>query len=230
MPCLDVLDLSHNYFFKSLPESISNLENLHALILDGNFSLEYVPSLAKLKALKGFTLTYSQIGELPEGIEELVNLRKLDLSGNCRLRTFPSWKLRRLSKLQYVRIYGTGAEVSADDLLCLRQLKVVFDVHFHNIEELTRYVTSQQFQGLEKYYCLVVGRTDWSVSIDIRRKSVFIDSESAPFGLGVDQLVLPGDTTYFQLHGFHDPISLLTMPCLKDARDLRTCKISCGTG
>ncbi|KAE9447061.1 hypothetical protein C3L33_21063, partial [Rhododendron williamsianum] len=169
-----------------------------------------------------FTLTSSKIEELPEGIEELVNLRKLDLSNNNKLGPFPSWKLRRLSKLQYLRIDGTRAEVSAEDLLCLRQLKVVA-VHFHNVQELTRYVTSHQFQGLEKY-CLIVGTHCWQILVD-PGKSVCISSESVPFGIGVDQLVLPSDIDYFWIDGFHDPISLSSIPCLKDARDLRRCEI-----
>ncbi|KAF7126548.1 hypothetical protein RHSIM_Rhsim11G0147100 [Rhododendron simsii] len=79
MPSLEVLDLS-NTRITSLPESISNLENLHALILHYCNELKNVPSLEKLKALKMFVLTCSKIEELPGGIEKLVNLRKLDLS------------------------------------------------------------------------------------------------------------------------------------------------------
>ncbi|KAF7126336.1 hypothetical protein RHSIM_Rhsim11G0146700 [Rhododendron simsii] len=109
MPCLKVLNLSLRNI-TSLPESISNLENLHALILRGSHQLKYVPSLEKLKALKMFILTYSEIEELPKGIEELANLIKLDLSGNEILRTFPSCKLRRLSKLQDLRIVGKGVK------------------------------------------------------------------------------------------------------------------------
>ncbi|XP_058189539.1 disease resistance protein At4g27190-like [Rhododendron vialii] len=240
MRCLEVLDLSNNHL-NSLPESISNLENLHALILANSHVLMYVPSLAKLKALKEFKLTNSWIEKLPAGLEELVSLRKLDLSENERLETFPSWKLRRLSKLQHLRIDGTKVEVSAEDLLCLKQLKVV-SVRFHYVQQLIRYVTSQQFQGLEKY-CLTVGERH--ISYDPEKdpgkldpgKKVYINSESVAFGSAVDQLVLPADINSFRLElpadinplqhdGFHDPISLSAIPCFKDARDLRTCIVS----
>ncbi|KAG5526224.1 hypothetical protein RHGRI_032488 [Rhododendron griersonianum] len=164
MPCLAVLDLSRSRI-TSLPESISNLENLHALILDNCSQLKYVPSLKKLKALTKFVLTFSEIKELPECIEELVNLRKLDLSRNFSvLKTVRRWKLRRLSKLQYLRIDGTRIEVSAEDLLCLSQLKVVA-VNFHNVQELTKYAISQQFQGLQKYR-LIVEKYDFFEELD----------------------------------------------------------------
>ncbi|KAH7834038.1 hypothetical protein Vadar_012158 [Vaccinium darrowii] len=149
MPCLKVLDLSDNNI-RWLPGSISNLENLHALILSGCKQLEYVPSMEKLKALKVFILTRSLIKEAPKGIEQLVNLRKLDLSYNSRLETFSITKLCGLSKLMWLIIDATRVRVSREDLMCLSQLKVVC-VLFHNVQELTMYVTSQQFHGLEEY-------------------------------------------------------------------------------
>ncbi|XP_058189667.1 disease resistance protein At4g27190-like isoform X2 [Rhododendron vialii] len=221
MPCLGVLDLSRRRIM-SLPESISNLENLHALILRWCSQLKNVPSLEKLKALKMFVLTDSKIEELPEGIEELVNLRKLDLSGNKILRTFPSGKLRKLSKLQYLRIDKTGVEVSTKGLLCLRQLKVVA-VHFHNVQELTRYAISQQFQGLQKYR-LIVGEERRLLERGLR-KGFSISYKSVPFRSVVDQLVLPAGIESFAVAGFHDPISLSTIPWFKDAKDLRKCSV-----
>ncbi|KAG5531169.1 hypothetical protein RHGRI_025955 [Rhododendron griersonianum] len=220
MPCLEVLNLS-NSKITSLPESISNLENLHALILRGCNQLKNVPSLEKLKALKRFELTNSEIEELPEGIEELVNLRKLNLSFNFRLRTFPSWKLRRLSTLEYLIIDFTGVKVSTEDLLCLHQLKVVA-VHFQNVKELTRYVISQQFQGLQKYHLIVGEGPEGRLSMG---KKFSISYESVPLGSGVDQLVLPAGLESFRVDGFHDPISLSAIPWFKDAKDLRECFI-----
>ncbi|KAI8532568.1 hypothetical protein RHMOL_Rhmol11G0223400 [Rhododendron molle] len=224
MRCLELLDLSRNGM-RSLPQSISNLENLHALILVHCCELKYVPPVEKLKALKEFKLTSSKIEEVPTGIEELVNLRELDLSFNTVL-TFPSCKLRRLSKLQCLRIERTRVEVSAEDLLCLWQLKFV-SVHFRNVQELTGYVTSQQFQGLEKY-CLAVG--EHPLSILSPGKRVCIMFKSVPFGSGVDQLVLPADMSAFRLVGFHEPITLSAIPWLKDASNLRRCAVSCCNG
>ncbi|KAG5526211.1 hypothetical protein RHGRI_032476 [Rhododendron griersonianum] len=222
MPCLAVLDLSRSRIM-SLPESISNLENLHALILDNCSQLKYVPSLKKLKALTKFVLTFSEIKELPECIEELVNLRKLDLSRNFSvLKTVRRWKLRRLSKLQYLRIDGTRIEVSAEDLMCLSQLKVVA-VNFHNVQELTKYAISQQFQGLQKYR-LIVEKYDFFEELDLG-KEVWISYISVPFGSGSDQPVLPAGIESFGLEVFDEAISLSAIPWLKDAKDLRKCVV-----
>ncbi|KAH7835569.1 hypothetical protein Vadar_027450 [Vaccinium darrowii] len=220
MPCLKVLDLSGNKI-RSLPKSISNLENLHALILSGCRELEYVPSMEKLKALKVFILTWSLIKEAPKGIEQLVNLRKLDLSDNRRLETFPSTTLCRLSKLLWLIIEGTRVQVSREDLMCLSQLKVVC-VQFHNVQDLAMYVTSRQFHGLELYR-LRVGETIGEYKYPT--KSVVINVESKHFQSGVEQLVLPEDTEVFVLRGSLDLISLSSMPSLKNARGLRKCEV-----
>ncbi|KAH7856835.1 hypothetical protein Vadar_006010 [Vaccinium darrowii] len=224
---LEVLDLSSNYEIESLPESISNLENLRALILDRCHELNYVPSLEKLKALKVFTLTLSRIEKVPEGIEELVNLTKLDLSNNFNLGNFPTCKLCRFSKLRFLRMDGTKAKVSADDLLCLRELEVVA-VHFHNVQELTRYATSQHWQGLEKYWLLVGERKREKSKIN--EKEVCIFSKSKPLVSGVNQLVLPANMDFFQLDGFDNVVNLSSISTLKGARNLRSFNVRSGNG
>ncbi|KAH7836198.1 hypothetical protein Vadar_033617 [Vaccinium darrowii] len=215
MRCLEVLDLSCNVI-KSLPDSISNLETLHAIILVRCYVLEYVPSLEKLKALKVFKLTHSRIEQAPKGIEELVNLRELDLSNNWSLETIPGSMLHRLSKLQCLRFEGTPVKVLAKDLVCLRQLKVVA-ILLHNIPELTGYVTSQQFRGLEKY-TLAVGELILLDSYE--GNGVFISIQSKPYRSGLDQLVLPSNITSLEVSGCHDLICLSAIPWLKHARHL----------
>ncbi|KAH7835940.1 hypothetical protein Vadar_031309 [Vaccinium darrowii] len=229
MHCLEVLDFSSNYALVSLPESISNLENLRALILVDCRTLMYVPSLKKLKALKVLTLTYSKIEKVPEGIDELVYLTKLDLSNNIDLEMFPSCELRRLSKLRFLRMDGTKIDMSVEDLLCLRELKVV-GVHFHNVQELTRYTTSQHCQGLEKYR-LTVGERIGHYAFKMNGNEVCIFSESQPLESGVfDQPLLPANIEFFHLVGFNNVINLSAISSLKDARNLRRCHVSSGNG
>ncbi|XVF70478.1 hypothetical protein PTKIN_Ptkin11bG0164800 [Pterospermum kingtungense] len=63
MPGLKVLNLSETEI-RVLPESISNLKNLNALILAFCRRLTYVPSLAKLRGLRKLDLYHTAIEEL----------------------------------------------------------------------------------------------------------------------------------------------------------------------
>ncbi|KAH7690222.1 disease resistance protein RPS2 protein [Dioscorea alata] len=96
---LRVLDLSKNGM-KSLPESLSDLVNLHALILTGCHRLRCLPSLAKLHKLRQLKLRklYS-LREFPHGHENLVKLRHLDISKG-EWRGFPSGLLLKMPRLE----------------------------------------------------------------------------------------------------------------------------------
>ncbi|XP_057967906.1 disease resistance protein RFL1-like [Malania oleifera] len=77
MCALKVLDLSRNKVLQRLPNTISDLENLTALLLRDCWSLKCVPSLAKLLALKELDLGGTGIEEAPESMANLVNLKVL---------------------------------------------------------------------------------------------------------------------------------------------------------
>ncbi|XP_057948731.1 probable disease resistance protein At1g15890 [Malania oleifera] len=77
MCALKVLDLSGNCDLERLPNTISDLENLTALLLGYCKSLKYVPSLAKLLALKELNLGKTGIEKAPDGMANLVNLKVL---------------------------------------------------------------------------------------------------------------------------------------------------------
>ncbi|XP_057948384.1 probable disease resistance protein At1g12290 isoform X2 [Malania oleifera] len=77
MCALKVLDLSRNEVLQRLPNTISDLENLTALLLRYCRRLKYVPSLAKLQALKELDLGKTGIEKAPEGMVNLVNLKVL---------------------------------------------------------------------------------------------------------------------------------------------------------
>ncbi|PIN10508.1 hypothetical protein CDL12_16896 [Handroanthus impetiginosus] len=90
---LCVLDLSYTKI-KELPNFLSNLEGLKALLLRCCKQLVYVPYLGKLKALKELDLSWTGITEVPQGMEKLVNLKCLLMKeANC-LKVFPRDLLR----------------------------------------------------------------------------------------------------------------------------------------
>ncbi|KAI9104213.1 hypothetical protein K1719_023049 [Acacia pycnantha] len=78
MPALKTLDLSETSI-KCLPESVSSLKCLNALLLSGCKDLSYIPPLRNLKLLISLDLSNTAITEAPEGLESLVNLRCLRL-------------------------------------------------------------------------------------------------------------------------------------------------------
>ncbi|XP_057957026.1 putative disease resistance protein At4g10780 isoform X2 [Malania oleifera] len=77
MCALKVVDLSRNEVLQRLPNTISDLENLTALILRDCRSLKYVPSVAKLQALQELDLAGTGLEEAPVGMANLVNLKVL---------------------------------------------------------------------------------------------------------------------------------------------------------
>ncbi|KAL3525458.1 hypothetical protein ACH5RR_013830 [Cinchona calisaya] len=79
LKALKVLDLSRNYELEVLPNSISQMRNLTALLLFDCCRLSFVPLLGKLTALKELDLYHTAIKNVPEGMERLVNLKCLNM-------------------------------------------------------------------------------------------------------------------------------------------------------
>ncbi|TYG50598.1 hypothetical protein ES288_D10G187500v1 [Gossypium darwinii] len=101
MPSLSVLNLSRTKI-ERLPNSISKLENLTTLLLDGCQALRYLPCLSKLQGLKKLNLCQTKIEKAPEGMDMLINLRYLDLYV-VTLKEIPIGLLLKLSRLQHLR-------------------------------------------------------------------------------------------------------------------------------
>ncbi|XP_031266679.1 disease resistance protein RPS2-like [Pistacia vera] len=120
---LKVLDLSHCYSIRNLPNSISGLVKLTALLLNGCGNLEHVPSLAKLGVLKKLDLGYTRITAISDGLEMLVHLRYLDLYA-YDIREMPGGILPKLFRLQYLRLDNAVAE--AEEVSRLTRLDYSF--------------------------------------------------------------------------------------------------------
>ncbi|KAG5223898.1 disease resistance protein [Salix suchowensis] len=99
---LKVLDLSSTDIIK-LPDYVSGLVSLTALVLGKCTKLRHVPSLEKLRALKKLDLTSTALEKMPQGMECLRNLEYLGMNG-CSQREFPSGLLLKLSHLQVLEL------------------------------------------------------------------------------------------------------------------------------
>ncbi|XP_044486331.1 disease resistance protein RPS5-like [Mangifera indica] len=103
MLSLKILDLSYTQI-ANLPNSISNLKNLTALLLNHCEQLSEVPSLKKLSALENLDLGFTYIIEMPKGIGSLTKLRSLDLNLPAPV-VLPTAMLHTHKHLQKLRIY-----------------------------------------------------------------------------------------------------------------------------
>ncbi|KAG5224015.1 disease resistance protein [Salix suchowensis] len=150
---LKVLDLSHTNIEK-LPESVSDLVSLTALLLIDCRGLSYVPSLEKLGALKSLDLYGTSLEKMPQGMECLCNLRYFRITG-CGEKEFPSGILPKLSHLQ-VLILGVFPKecytVEGMEVGCLRKLETL-QCHFKGLSDFVEYLTSRQ--SLSTYKILV---------------------------------------------------------------------------
>ncbi|CAL5331656.1 unnamed protein product [Camellia sinensis] len=215
LKALEHFELTHSQI-KEVPQGIGELVNLRKLVLWFDRNIKYVPSLEKLKALEHFKLTNSHIEEVPQGIEELVNLRELKLWGNYNLGMSPCRNFCRLTQLHHLEINETKVNVLAEELLCLKQLKVV-EAQFHNAQELTKYVKSVQCKSLERY-SLEVGIVD-------KEKLTCVYNSKYLFSNGVDAVVLRSDIEELRIRRWDNHISLSDIQSLRDARGLKKISI-----
>ncbi|PON49064.1 NB-ARC domain containing protein [Trema orientale] len=164
MTGLHVLDLSYTNIEK-LPESISDLVNLTALLLKNCEGLEYVPSLAKLKGLRKLDLFGAGINEVPQGMGMLVKLRYLDFSWSS-LTFMPDGVLCKLVNLQYLSLMvysNTPPRIKAEELAYLRKLET-FHVLTDDIHDFDAYARFMEKGGLTNYK--ILGGSGSDVRVD----------------------------------------------------------------
>ncbi|XP_028115372.1 putative disease resistance protein At4g10780 [Camellia sinensis] len=200
---------------EELPSRPLSCPRLITLLLKKNYSeVLLIPNsfFTHMQHLKVLDLSNTKIQSLPESISKLENLHALLLT-DC-----PTLKIKR-----------TKVEVSAEELLCLRRLKVL-EAQFHNVQELTSYVTVQQFQNLESYNVVVgiVHKNDIHNELyEYNPKAEEGCSyETKSFvSIGLDCAVPPSDIESLDIIRWNDLISLSDIQSLCDAKDLRKCEI-----
>ncbi|XP_027170970.1 probable disease resistance protein At4g27220 [Coffea eugenioides] len=120
---LKVLNLSRCEGITKLPNSVSDLVNLTALILGNCWDLRFVPPLGKLEQLRDLDLSGTGIEDLPEGWESLVNLERLNLDECWALsqKIIPKGTFSQLHRLQLL-LLPTYGSLQVNDPEVLNQL------------------------------------------------------------------------------------------------------------
>ncbi|XVF70476.1 hypothetical protein PTKIN_Ptkin11bG0164600 [Pterospermum kingtungense] len=160
MPGLKVLNLSCTKI-TVLPESISNLKNLNALILAHCYKLTNLPSLVELRGLRKLDLFLTGIEEIPHGVDMLENLTYLRLC-STKLIELPVGILPKmfdhLQCLVICRMYLMGKEVGQ-----LRKLEIL-SCSFRDLYEFEIYAKSIQGKWPTNFH-FTVGYLEFSLEL-----------------------------------------------------------------
>ena len=119
---------------------------LTVLLLGWCAKLSYVPSLAKLTALKKLDLSYTGLENLPEGMERLKDLRYLNLDGSG-VRVLRPGILPKLSKLQFLKLHqkvGVFLPVEGHEVLRLQRLETL-ECNFRDVENFRIFIRTKKF-------------------------------------------------------------------------------------
>ncbi|XP_073262927.1 probable disease resistance protein At4g27220 [Populus alba] len=237
---LKVLDLSRTNITK-LPDSVSELVSLTALLLIGCKMLRHVPSLEKLKALKKLDLSSTwALEKIPQGMECLCNLRYLRMNG-CGEKEFPSGLLPKLSLLQVFVMEdwpfphttkdnrkGLPITVKGKEVGCLRKLETLV-CHFEGYLDYVEYLkTRDETKSLTRYR-ICVGLLDkcyYRYLGDFRRKSIVLGNWS--FDRDKDfQVMFLKDIQQLGIDNYDDATSLCDFwSLIKNATELEAINIT----
>ncbi|KAL7153174.1 hypothetical protein ABFS83_04G148100 [Erythranthe nasuta] len=141
---------------KELPNSVSDLESLKALILRDCSSLVCISNLEKLKELRELDLSFTRITEVPQGLGKLVNLEFLSLRNfYWSISIFPTDVLVHLRKLKclYLPYY---VEAPIGEIEMLKEMEE-FEGRFKDVPDFDRFIQSQKSKGYAVSYLIQVG-------------------------------------------------------------------------
>ncbi|GLT60310.1 hypothetical protein SLA2020_330820 [Shorea laevis] len=220
MQGLKLLNLSETSI-ESLPNSISNLENLTALLLRYCQKLKHVPCLKMLKALKKLDLREAGIEVAPKGIDMLVNLQYLDLW--CpKLVELPTQILSNLSHLQHLVVYykSTTLRIRGEEVTGLKKLDTL-EAKLYDLQDFNHYVKSNHFKRLSNYR-LMVGQMEDQFTAEF---SKVISLGECEIG-GEDGVVLPDDVQQLWIYQCRKFRSLSDIYSLQKTTELRGCSVT----
>ncbi|XP_058088864.1 disease resistance protein RFL1-like [Magnolia sinica] len=231
MHSLKVLDLSLSNL-KFLPESLSELENLHALLLR-RCPVSKVPSLAKMKELRVLNLYHTRIEELPEGVENLTTLRQLDLSCTRNFKIFPAEVIPKLAHLEDLLIYrsscrwsscsslvGEGAGI--EEIMRSPQITTLY-IHFVDLPTFVSYMRSRQWRMLKGFRFTIGLVSSHLPSAAFEWHSFSVEIVGCNLVSGENSLLLPDNTLNLDIDDCNDISRLSELPCLANLTQLREC-------
>ncbi|PIN22139.1 hypothetical protein CDL12_05146 [Handroanthus impetiginosus] len=143
---------------EKLPNSLSNLENLKVLNLQGCWGLVDIPDLGKLKKLRELDLSHTRIEKVPQGMEELANLTFLSLIFAESLKTLPEGLFLNFPLLQCLRLPYT-VKAPVEEIVSLKCLEE-FNGRVENVSDLSKFFTYGKSQFLDIFHIVVVGEDD----------------------------------------------------------------------
>ncbi|KAL6218783.1 hypothetical protein ACLB2K_011992 [Fragaria x ananassa] len=216
MPKLRVLDLSFTGIL-CIPDSITELSNLRALLLRSCWNVSSLPSLATLESLWVLDLSYTCITELPPGMKELRQLKRLNLS-YTKLDSFPEGLLTTLNLLEELLLYRCKCEFGSkfvDELITARNI-VVLEVEFSTSRVFDVYTRSGHWNLLRSFRSGICSYGD-----DLGKNSIdYIGN----FFLSGNPVLLPDHTYELRLLHCYDVDRLSR--CLSDSIKLKKCVIT----
>jgi len=241
---LKVLDLSYTGITK-LPDSVSELVSLTALLLIECRKIRHVPSLIKLWELKRLDLSGTRaLEKIPQGMECLCNLRHLRMNG-CGEKEFPSGLLPKLSHLQVFvleewippgtkdnrRGQPAPLTVKGKEVGCLRKLESLV-CHFEGYSDYVEFIKSRDETKSLTTYQILVGQLDkYDFDYDdydydgCRRKTIVWSNLSIDRDGGF-QVMFPKDIQQLTIDNNDDATSLCDVSSqIKYATDLEDIKI-----
>ncbi|GLT39729.1 hypothetical protein SLA2020_139050 [Shorea laevis] len=226
MPELKILDLSFNWWLRSLPNSISELVKLTTLLLEST-SLEKVPSLSGLGSLKKLNLRETKIKEVPEGLVKLTNLTCLFLCGSYLHNTLEideiaDGVLSNLSKLEELIVDRSRIELKGDVVGRLKKLEVLYG-RFSTVNDMRIFLRCQPHK-LRSYFITVgrdLGVIYFAMEYLPRYKKIMVFMKTSIVG---ENALLPS-VQVLCIEDCHDIRCLNDFSAIKDATDLRRCWI-----